>query len=162
LIQFEVPASFLFQQKKFENSKRTARAGTARRQSTTAICAGKIPDTFFSHGIMSTGRLRSSEDGHSSVRSSITDIHVMTSPVPSPRDEESALRKSSSLDSPRGSIGDLELEDPLSRIYFGDEFERFSATEITFITASCTGVLAVPLLYLLVSKLNVLLNTIVR
>ena len=94
------------------------------------------------------------------MRSSITDIHVVMSPAPSPRNDESALRKSSSLDSPCDSIDDLELEDPLSQVYVRDEFERFSGMEIVFITASCTGVLAVPLLYLLVSKFNVLQNMI--
>ena len=109
---------------------------------------------------MSTLPLRSSEngpDGASSIRSSISDIPVADSAESSPRQlDGSTPRKSNSLDSPRDSLeDDLELEDPLSRVYIREEFERFSGTEIAFITASCTGVLTVPLLYLLVSQLNV-------
>ena len=105
---------------------------------------------------MSRVPLRSSEDGHSSIRSSITDIPVVGSPEPTPRLDESTSRESNSMDSHRDSIDDLELEDPLSGVYVREEFEPFSGTEVAFITASCTGMLAVPLLYLLVSIINVL------
>lgn len=105
---------------------------------------------------MSRVPLRSSEDSHSSIRRSITDIPVVVSPEPTSRLDESTSRKSSSSDSHRDSIDDLELEDPLSRVYVREEFERFSGTEIAFISASCASVLAVPLLYLLVSIIDVL------
>jgi len=102
---------------------------------------------------MSSVPLRLSEDGHSSIWSSIADVPAVEFSEPSPRLDESTLRKSTSF---HDSIDDLEFEDPLSRVHISEEFERFSGTEIAFITSSFTGVLVVPLLYLLVSKLNVL------
>ena len=50
------------------------------------------------------------------------------------------------------------MEDPLSRVYDRDEFEPFSKVEWGFITASCIGVVTVPLLYLIVSRIRVGLN----
>ena len=105
--------------------------------------------------------LQSSEDGPSSARSSITDIPVDISPRHSNtplRPEELRLRQSTSLDSdtPESVDDDLDIEDPLSQVYVrDDEFERFSKTEIGFITASCIGVVVVPLFFLLVSRLKV-------
>ena len=107
---------------------------------------------------MSSNPPRTSEDGPSSVRSSITDIPVGISPRHSGtplRPEELRLRPSTSLDSntEESLDDDLDIEDPLSRVYVrDDEFERFSKTEIGFITAACIGVISVPLLYLLVSQ----------
>ena len=69
------------------------------------------------------------------------------------RPEERRLRHSTSFDSnsPCSVDDDLDVEDPLSQVYVrDDEFERFSKTEIGFITASCIGVVIVPSLYLLV------------
>lgn len=44
----------------------------------------------------------------------------------------------------------------MSRVYVReDEFEPFSRSEFAFISASCVGVVTVPLLYLLVSQLQV-------
>jgi hypothetical protein len=53
-------------------------------------------------------------------------------------------------------IEDLEMEDPLSGVYVRDEFEPFSRGEFGFISASCVGVVLVPLLYL-ISQLKVVL-----
>jgi hypothetical protein len=83
---------------------------------------------------------------------------MLTSPRHSttPLREDRTLRNSLSNSSPRDSLDDLDLEDPLSRVYVrDDEFEPFSKTEIVFISLSCVGVAAVPLLYLIVSKVQV-------
>jgi hypothetical protein len=101
-------------------------------------------------------RQSSQDDGPSSVRTSITDILATTSPRPSitpPRTNESELRHSTSFDLPTpGSDDDLDIEDPLSQVYVREEvFETFSRTELAFISVSCIGVVAIPLLYLLVS-----------
>jgi hypothetical protein len=111
---------------------------------------------------MSSNSRRSFEDDPSSIHSSITDIPVDISPRHSStelRTEELRLRQSSSLDIniPELVDDDLDIEDPLSRIYVrDDEFERFSKTETGFIVTSCIGVIAVPLLYLLVSRSKVI------
>lgn len=100
--------------------------------------------------------LRASERTSSSTRSSLDDIAVLTSPRHSttPLREDITLRHSHS--SGRGSLDDLDVEDPLSRVYvIDDEFEPFSRTEKGFIGVSCLGVVAVPLLYLIVSKVKV-------
>jgi hypothetical protein len=105
--------------------------------------------------------LNSSEDGPYSVRTSITDIPAEISPRHSNtslQPEELRLLQSTPLHSctSESLYDDLDIEDPLSRLYVNDdEFERFSKTEICFITASCVGVVAMPLLYLLVSRLKV-------
>src|SRR5271156_6068578 len=104
--------------------------------------------------------LRSSEDHVSSGRSSMTDIPVISPPRLSTaplRADEPTFRNSTSFDSDHpGSIEDLDIEDPLSRVYVrDDEFEPFSRTEIAFVSVSCIGVMALPLLFLLVSKLGV-------
>ena len=110
---------------------------------------------------MTTPSLRASEDGPSSVRSSITDIPIEISPRHSNtpfRNEELKLLQSTPLDSntPESVDDDLDIDDPLSRLYVrDDEFERFSKTEIVFITASCVGVVSLPLFYLLISRLKV-------
>ena len=109
---------------------------------------------------MSSIPLRSSDEGTSSIRSSISDIHVLTpsTTLLQRSDELTRLRHSNSLESPPGSIDEdgLDREDPLSRVYVrDDEFERFSKKEMGFITVSCLGVVAVPLLYLLVTRLRV-------
>lgn len=110
---------------------------------------------------MELAPLRPSEDGPSSVRSSVTDIPVAISPRHSTtvlHAEEPSLQKSTSFDSNRPrTYDDLDIEDPLSRVYGCDDgFEMFSRTEFTFISASCVGIVAVPLLYLLISQLQVL------
>ena len=110
---------------------------------------------------MPTVPLRSSRDGPSSILSSDSDIPVATSPEFARQQDEAVLPKSSSLDSSDAFVDDLEFEDPLSRVYVQQEFERFSGTEIIFITASCTGVLAVPLLYFITNKLNVFWSMVV-
>jgi hypothetical protein len=101
-----------------------------------------------------------SEDLPSSVRSSIADIPVETSPVDSTaalNTSKPAPRNSASLEwSREPDDDDLDIEDPLSRVYVrGDEFEPFSRTEIGFISASCIAVVSVPLLHLLVSRIQV-------
>ena len=107
---------------------------------------------------MSNERLRFSE--HSETRSSISDIPVIASPALSATHlhaDEDGLRHSASLDStPHESEDDLDIEDPLSRIYkTRDEFEPFSSVEKIFIGASCVAIVAVPLIYVLATKLNV-------
>jgi hypothetical protein len=109
---------------------------------------------------MSTERLRTSEHSERSARSSISDIPIITSPTLSAtrlHPSEDGLRDSASLHSnTRESDGDLDIEDPLSRIYrTRDEFEPFSSVEKIFISASCVGIVAVPLIYVLVTKLSV-------
>jgi len=105
-------------------------------------------------------RQSSEGDGPSSVRTSITDIPAITSPRPSItplRTNEYKLRNSTSFDLPTPeSEDDLDIEDPLSRVYVREEvFETFSRTEVAFISASCIGIVTIPLLYLLVSRLEV-------
>ena len=71
------------------------------------------------------------------------------------------LRHSLSSSSLRDSLADddLDLEDPLSRVYVrDDDFEPFSKTEVGFISLSCVGVVTVPLLFLIVSKVQVQLG----
>ena len=100
--------------------------------------------------------LRASEHTSSSSRSSLDDIAVLTSPRHSstPLREDVTLRHSHSSDG--DSLDDLDVEDPLSRVYvLDDEFEPFSRTELGFIGVSCVGVVAVPLLYLIASKVKV-------
>lgn|SRR5579859_1202815 len=99
--------------------------------------------------------LRASEHTSSSTRSSLDDIAVLTSPRHStPLREDITLRHSHSSEG--DSLDDLDVEDPLSRVYvLDDEFEPFSRTELGFIGVSCVGVVAVPLLYLIVSKVKV-------
>jgi len=109
---------------------------------------------------MSAERLRTSEHSERSARSSISDIPIITSPTLSAtrlHPSEDGLRDSASLNSnTRESDGDLDIEDPLSRIYrTRDEFEPFSSVEKIFISASCVGIVAVPLIYVLVTKLSV-------
>jgi len=101
---------------------------------------------------MSSSRnVRVSADQPSSAHSSISDIEVRASPP-----EDTPLRQSeSSEDLQNNAIQDLELEDPLSRVYVRDDFEPFSKTEWGFITISCLGVVSVPLLYLIVSRIQV-------
>jgi hypothetical protein len=53
---------------------------------------------------------------------------------------------------------ELDIEDPLGRVYHRDEFEPFSTTEWGFISISCIGVITVPVLYLIVSRIQVLLD----
>jgi hypothetical protein len=82
----------------------------------------------------------------------ITSTDLPTSPVRSP-----PLRDSASFDSDHDSIDDLDLEDPLSRVY-QDEFEPFSKSEVAFIGVSVVGVVTVPLLYLIVNRIQVCFN----
>lgn len=105
---------------------------------------------------MSSGPLRSSE---SSARSSLSDIAAITSPtvretVPLANGES----HSDSLDmSPRES-DDLDVEDPLTRIYPRNEFEPFSRTEIGFIGVTCIGVIAVPAAFFVVNLVEVIVS----
>jgi hypothetical protein len=51
-------------------------------------------------------------------------------------------------------MDDLDVEDPLSGIYTEfAEFEPFSKSEYGFICVSCLGVVLIPSLFLLVTKL---------
>jgi hypothetical protein len=111
---------------------------------------------LFEANVITMPSQSSQDDGPSSVRTSITDIPAVTSPRPSLtplRTNESELRNSTSFDLPTsGSDDDLDIEDPLSRVYVREEvFEKFSRTELAFISASCIGVVIIPFLFLLVS-----------
>lgn len=101
---------------------------------------------------------RRSADAPLSARTSITDIAVATSPVHTAtvlQDDDVTLRSPSFESSTHDSIDDIDLEDPLGRIYIRDgEFEPFSRTEIGFISVSCAGVVLVPVIYLLVNRLS--------
>ena len=97
--------------------------------------------------------VRKSADNDSSPRSSMSDLPVPVTPTSPFATEGTALRHS--LSSTRHSMEELDIEDPLSRVYNRDEFEPFSKTEWGFVTVSCIGVVAVPLLYLLVSRIGV-------
>ena len=109
---------------------------------------------------MSFTPLRSSEHHPSSARSSISDLPAIT--ITSPRNsitplraDDATLRNSLDFDS-HGSLDDLDIEDPLSRMYDGDSgFEPFSRKELGFISVSCIGVVMVPLLFLIVSQVQV-------
>jgi hypothetical protein len=109
---------------------------------------------------MSFTPLRSSEHNPSSARSSISDIPAIT--ITSPRHsitplraDDATLRNSLDFDS-HGSLDDLDVEDPLSRMYGSDsDFEPFSRKELGFISISCIGVVMVPLLFLIVSQVQV-------
>jgi hypothetical protein len=91
--------------------------------------------------------VRSSLERQSSERDSIDDIPVHSALLQA---EEHTLRNSLSNDSGNGNFAeDLEMEDPLSRVYVRDEFEPFSRWEIGFISVSCVGVVLVPTLFLL-------------
>src|SRR5271168_3623359 len=108
---------------------------------------------------MSAERLRSF-DSERSARSSISDIPIINSPALSAtrlHPGEDGLRGSPSLDSnTHESEEDLDIEDPMSRIYrTRDEFEPFSSVEKIFISASCIAIVTVPLIYVLVTKLSV-------
>jgi hypothetical protein len=107
---------------------------------------------------MSSTHLRSSEYKALSNRSSISDLPVLTSPrhsITPLRADDATLRNSLDFDS-RGSIDDLDVEDPLSGVYGNDSnFEPFSRKEIGFISLSTIGVIMVPLLFLIVSQFQV-------
>jgi hypothetical protein len=106
---------------------------------------------------MSPECLPSSEEDESSPIRHFREETSVISPPASPTPlytEDTALRDSIS-DRP-DSIDDLDAEDPLNGACLrDDEFEPFSRTEVVFISISCVGVVAVPLLYLLVSRIQV-------
>lgn len=81
----------------------------------------------------------------------------MTSPrhsITPLRADDATLRNSLDLDS-YGPM-DLDMEDPLTGVYGnGNEFESFSRKEIGFISLSTIGVIMVPLLFLIVSQIQV-------
>ena len=82
----------------------------------------------------------------------ITSSDILTTPL---RNDET-LRNSLDLDSEHGSIDDLDIEDPLSRVYVREsEFEAFSRSELVFVCVSCMGMVAVPLLYLIANRIRV-------
>ena len=90
----------------------------------------------------------------------MTDIPVATSPTRATaflHEDETTLQSPSFDTSSRESFDDLDVEDPLSRVYIRDEeFESFSPAETGFISVSCAGVVLVPLVYLLVAQLSAL------
>ena len=107
---------------------------------------------------MSAVPLRSSGSAPSSARSSISDIPMVTSrrhSTSTPYDDPD-VRRSTSFDSNQGASldDDLDIEDPLSRAYADiTEFEPFSKSEYVFIGLSCFGVVLIPSLFLLITKL---------
>jgi hypothetical protein len=111
---------------------------------------------------MPSAPLRSSEDTPGPTLSSIIDIDTIsalnneTAPLHLNDDTTNWARLSINSPSPR-SIGSLDIEDPLGGVYVrNDDFEALSGGEVAFIGTACFGVVAVPLLYLLVSHLGVL------
>lgn len=114
---------------------------------------------FDSAGPATTSKTMSSlrSPSPSSARSSMSDIPIVTSDIPiiAVQKNDSPLRESFS-NSDHGSMDDLDIEDPLSRVYVrDDEFEPFSRSEVGFIGASVIGVVTVPLLYLIVNRIQV-------
>ena len=104
---------------------------------------------------------RPSEHEPSSARSSMSDLPAITSPTTLetiPLANRGRIsRNSASLDLNPLRHDDLDIEDPLSHIYArNDEFEPFSRTETGFISVTCVGIVAVPLIFLLVSRLHVM------
>jgi hypothetical protein len=98
-----------------------------------------------------------SEGVPSSARSSISDLPMITTPRESttiPLNEPDHRSPSYESNQSGGSMDDLDVEDPLSGIYAEfAEFEPFSKSEYGFIGVSCLGVLLIPSLFLLVTKL---------
>jgi hypothetical protein len=94
-----------------------------------------------------TTHSRPSQEAPPSTRSSISDLLIATrrESMTIPYDEPNRSG---------GSMEDLDVEDPLSGIYAEfREFEHFSKSEYGFIGLSCLGVLLIPSLFLLVTKL---------
>ena len=94
----------------------------------------------------------------SSTRSSMSDLPMITTPRESttiPYNDPD--HHSTSFESNRGAGSmddDLDVEDPLNRIYTEfAEFEAFSNAEYGFISLSCLGVVLIPSLFLIVTKL---------